>query len=110
MAPVRPLNQLRLAGPGLVDGTVQFQLGSGERRKVDPHAALFGSVAPGEGKRTSEIDVLIELDPQAPIGFSNTLGSRNTCRLALGPGRCRQPQQFEAARPADIERDAIYAF
>jgi len=33
------------------------------------HAALFGSVARGEGKRTSDIDILIELDPQAPVGL-----------------------------------------
>src|SRR5437763_10798074 len=32
------------------------------------HAALFGSIARGEGKRTSDIDILIELDPQAAVG------------------------------------------
>src|SRR6516225_6138714 len=33
------------------------------------HAALFGSIARGEGKRTSDIDIMIELDPEAPVGL-----------------------------------------
>src|ERR1700730_7408137 len=38
------------------------------------HVALFGSVARREGKRTSDIDILIELDPQAPIGLFEYVG------------------------------------
>ena len=32
------------------------------------HAALFGSVARNEGKRSSDIDIMIELEPDAPVG------------------------------------------
>jgi predicted nucleotidyltransferase len=38
------------------------------------HAALFGSIARGEDKRTSDIDILIELDPQAPVGLFEFVG------------------------------------
>jgi predicted nucleotidyltransferase len=39
------------------------------RRRGVRRAALFGSLARGKGKRTSDIDIFIELDPQAPVGF-----------------------------------------
>src|SRR5215469_5071572 len=38
------------------------------------HAALFGSIARDQGKRTSDIDILVELDPEAPIGLFEYVG------------------------------------
>ena len=38
------------------------------------HVASFGSIARGEGKRTSDIDILIELDPQAPVELFEYVG------------------------------------
>ena len=32
------------------------------------HAAVFGSVARGEAKQSSDIDVLVDLDPERPMG------------------------------------------
>jgi predicted nucleotidyltransferase len=32
------------------------------------HAALFGSVAHGEGRADSDIDIMVELAPDAKIG------------------------------------------
>jgi len=32
------------------------------------HAAVFGSVARGEARPDSDIDVLVDLDPELPIG------------------------------------------
>jgi predicted nucleotidyltransferase len=32
------------------------------------HAAVFGSVARGEAKLSSDIDVLVDLDPERPMG------------------------------------------
>lgn len=75
------------------------------------HAALFGSIARGEGKRTSDIDILIELDPQAPVGLFEYVGI--TQYLAdLFPARvdvanCGSLKPL--VRPT-IERAAIYAF
>jgi predicted nucleotidyltransferase len=39
------------------------------RRRGVCHAAVFGSVARGEARADSDIDVLVELDPQLPIGL-----------------------------------------
>jgi len=75
------------------------------------HVALFGSIARREGKRTSDVDILIELDPQAPIGLFEYVGI--TQYLAdLFPVRvdvANRSSLKPLVRPA-IERDAIYAF
>jgi uncharacterized protein len=39
------------------------------RRRGVCHAAVFGSVARGEASSHSDIDVLVDLDPQKPIGL-----------------------------------------
>jgi predicted nucleotidyltransferase len=39
------------------------------RRRGVCHAAVFGSVARGEAGSHSDIDVLVDLDPQKPIGL-----------------------------------------
>jgi uncharacterized protein len=39
------------------------------RRLGVSHAAVFGSVARGEARANSDIDVLVELDPQRPMGI-----------------------------------------
>jgi uncharacterized protein len=75
------------------------------------HAALFGSLARGESKRASDIDILIELDPQAPIGLFEYIGI--TQYLSdLFPVRvdvANRGSLKPLVRPS-IERDALYAF
>ncbi len=39
------------------------------RRRGVIHAAVFGSVARGEARATSDVDVLIDLDPEQSIGL-----------------------------------------
>jgi hypothetical protein len=49
------------------------------------HAALFGSHARGDNRPDSNIDILIDIAPQAPIGLWEFIGSRNiskTCSRA----------------------------
>ena len=75
------------------------------------HAALFGSIAHAEGRRTSDIDILIELDPQIPVGLFEYVGITQylsdlfPVRVDVANRRSLKP----LVRPS-IERDAIYAF
>jgi predicted nucleotidyltransferase len=75
------------------------------------HVALFGSVARGEGKRTSDIDILIELDPEVPVGLfeyveiTQYLGDLFPVRVDVANRSGLKP----LVRPA-IERDAVHAF
>jgi len=75
------------------------------------HAALFGSVARGESTPTSDIDILIELDPQAPIGLfeyveiTQYLADLFSVRVDVANHSSLKP----LVRPS-IERDAVYAF
>jgi predicted nucleotidyltransferase len=39
------------------------------RRRGVTHAAVFGSVTRGEAVATSDVDILIDLDPERPIGM-----------------------------------------
>jgi predicted nucleotidyltransferase len=75
------------------------------------HAALFGSVARGDAKPASDIDILIEIEPDAPIGAFEYVGI--TQYLAdLFPGRvdvANRRSLKPLVRPS-AERDAVYAF
>jgi predicted nucleotidyltransferase len=50
------------------------------------HTALFGSIARGEARADSDIDVLIELDPARPLGVFAYVGIKNFIR-GLFPAR-----------------------
>ena len=39
------------------------------KRRGVSHAAVFGSVARGEARQDSDIDVLVDLDPNQPMGL-----------------------------------------
>lgn len=75
------------------------------------HAALFGSVARAEAIATSDIDILIDLDPEAPVGVFEYVAL--TQYLAdLFPSRvdvANRGRLKTLVRP-NAERDAIYAF
>jgi uncharacterized protein len=80
-------------------------------RRAVRHAALFGSIARGEGKRTSDIDILIELDPQAPIGLFEYVGITQylTDLFPVRVDVANRSSLKPLVRPS-IERDALYAF
>jgi uncharacterized protein len=73
--------------------------------------ALFGSVARGVATATSDIDILIELEPEAPIGvfeyvaLTDYIGALFPMRTDIANHAMLKPH----IRPA-AERDAIYAF
>jgi uncharacterized protein len=102
------------AGAGIdreeIIGTLRAHQAELHRRGVR-HAALFGSIARGEGTRTSDLDILIELDPQALVGLFEYVGI--TQYLAdLFPVRvdiANRSSLKPLVRPS-IEHDTIYAF
>jgi|SRR5689334_4314277 len=81
------------------------------RRRGVLHAALFGSVARDETKSTSDIDILIEVAPDAPIGVFEFVDI--TQYLAdLFPNRVdvANRSSLKALVRPSAERDAVYAF
>jgi uncharacterized protein len=81
------------------------------RRRGVCHAALFGSVARGEAGPGSDIDLLIELDAQAPIGVFDYVAI--TQFLAdLFPVRVDVANRggLKPLVRSRVERDAVYAF
>jgi predicted nucleotidyltransferase len=81
------------------------------RRRGVRRAALFGSIARGEGKRTSDIDILIELDPEAPVGLFEDVGITQYL-TDLFPVRVDVANR-SSLKPlvrSSVERDALYAF
>ena len=75
------------------------------------HAALFGSLARNEAAPASDIDIMIELDPEARIGLFSYSGLVQFIQDQF-PGRVdvanRTQLRPEIRGPA--ERDAVYAF
>jgi predicted nucleotidyltransferase len=84
----------------------------GELRRMGVmHAAVFGSVARNESKPGSDIDIVIEIDPLAPVGLfeyvaiEQYLGDVFPVRVDVANRRTLKPPVRETA-----ERDAVYAF
>ena len=75
------------------------------------HAALFGSVARGEEKLDSDIDILIELSPEAAVGLFEYVGIEQYLGdlLASRVDLANRSSLKAFVRPS-AERDAIYAF
>ena len=75
------------------------------------HAGLFGSVARNEAVSGSDIDIVVELAPDAPVGLFEYVGITQylsdlfPARVDVANRRRLNP----AVRPS-VERDAIYAF
>jgi len=75
------------------------------------HAALFGSVARDEQKPDSDIDIMVEIAPEANIGLFQYVGIVHFLE-DLFPVRvdvANRDQLKPYVRPT-AERDAIYAF
>lgn len=75
------------------------------------HAALFGSIARGEQRTDSDIDILVEISPDAPVGVFEYVGIVHLieemflARVDVANRGSLKPY----VRPY-IERDAVYAF
>jgi predicted nucleotidyltransferase len=75
------------------------------------HAALFGSRARGDDRPDSDIDILVEIEPQAGIGLFEYVGIKHyledlfAARVDIANLAYLKP----LVRPR-AEREAIYAF
>lgn len=81
------------------------------RRAGIRHLSLFGSVARGDAELDSDVDLLVDLDPEAQIGLF-ALGALER-RLAKLIGRPVDllPEPIEKPRlRANIDRDRRHAF
>jgi uncharacterized protein len=81
------------------------------RRAGIRHVSLFGSVARGDAEVDSDVDLLVDLDPEAHIGLF-ALGALER-RLAELIGRPvdLMPEPIEKPRlRANIDRDRRHAF
>jgi uncharacterized protein len=75
------------------------------------HAALFGSVARGEARPDSDMDILIELDPDAKIDLFGYVGlTRYIAELFDGPVDVVDREALKPYVRPPAESDAIYAF
>lgn len=75
------------------------------------HAALFGSVARGDASEHSDVDIMIELDPNAGIDLFDYAGLKNDI-VELFAGRADVVDR-EGLKPylrESVINDAIYAF
>jgi uncharacterized protein len=75
------------------------------------HAAVFGSIARGDAKPASDIDIMIELDPTAPIGVFEYVGiTQYLSDLFPAPVDVANRSNLKALVRSSAERDAVYAF
>jgi predicted nucleotidyltransferase len=75
------------------------------------HAALFGSVARNQATPASDIDIMVDIDPEAPIGIYEYVGIIHYLSdlFPVPVDVANQKTLKRFVRP-NAERDAVYAF
>ncbi len=81
------------------------------RERGVTHAALFGSRARGDFRPDSDTDIMIDIDPDAPVGIYEYVGIKDfIASLFDGPVDVVDREGLKPyVRPA-ATADAIYAF
>lgn len=75
------------------------------------HAALFGSVARGDNRPDSDIDILVEFDPAAHVTIYDYVGVKNyIAGLFDGPVDVIDRDALKPHLRPPAARDAVYAF
>ena len=75
------------------------------------HLSLFGSVARGEAGPESDIDLLVDLDPEAHITLIGLIGLESKLGELLGRRVDLLPEPIQRPRlRANVDRDRRHAF
>jgi|ERR1700744_3781049 predicted nucleotidyltransferase len=75
------------------------------------HAALFGSVARGDNRPDSDIDILVEFDPAARVTIFDYVAIKEyVAGLFEGPVDVIDREGLKPHLRSSSDRDAIYAF
>ncbi len=75
------------------------------------HAALFGSVARGDARPDSDVDVMVELDPSAELDLFGYVGlTRYIAELFPSPVDVVDRQALKPHVRPSAEKEAIHAF
>ena len=81
------------------------------RRLGVSHAAVFGSVARREARADSDIDVVVELDPDQPIGiFEYARLKKYVNEILHDAGDVVNRRKLKPLLRDNILNDAVYAF
>lgn len=81
------------------------------RRRGVAHAALFGSAARGEARAGSDLDVLVEIAPDASLDVYDYVGLKQfIAAMFPGPVDVANRATLHADIRSAVERDALYAF
>jgi uncharacterized protein len=75
------------------------------------HAAVFGSRARGDNRPNSDTDIMIDIDPEAPLSVYDYVGlKRFIASLFDGPVDVIDREALKPHIRAPAEGDAVYAF
>jgi uncharacterized protein len=75
------------------------------------HAALFGSVARGDHRPDSDVDILVKIDPDAKIDLFQYVGiTQYLDDVFQGRADVANHDCLKTFVKPEAERDAIYAF